>query len=337
MSRVLNLMPARGRGGLERVAAQYARLLAIGGHEVLTLGHPDGYMRGELDAGADFAPLVAVSDYDPRGPREIRRAIARFEPDVLLAHGNRAIRWVSRMRGPRRIAVLHNFRFRPLTASLDGAIAVSETVARAARDAFASLSVTVVPNAIDPPAPAERPPRREPPVIGALGRLHRNKGFDVLLEALASEALADRPWRLVIAGAGSERAALDDIVSRRGLRPRVEFVGWISDRATFFASIDMLCVPSRVEPFGLVLIEGLAHGVPCVASRACGAAATLADGREALVVEAGSPRDLALALRGLLDDEAGARAIGEAGRRAASRFSPDAAARALTRAITLPR
>jgi glycosyltransferase involved in cell wall biosynthesis len=334
MSTILNLMLGRGRGGLERMAAEYHRLLTSAGHEVVTIGHPDAWMRGQLPDGARFQPLRAVTDYDPRAHFALARAVRLIEPAAIIAHGNRAMRYAARMRGPRRIGVLHNFRFRPTIRELDGTIAVSDGVAAAALRVVPDLAVAVVPNVVELVREERRPARRHPPVIGALGRLHVNKGFDILLEALTDHRLSRRDWQLVIGGEGPAQADLQALVSQKGLGERVRFLGWIDDRRGFFESVDLAAMPSRVEPFGLVLIEALAQAVPVVVSDTDGSRQIVADGQGALVVACEDRAALAGALVHLLDDADFAIALGHRGRqRVVAAFGPETVTPRLAEAI----
>lgn len=96
-------------------------------------------------------------------------------------------------------------------------------------------------------------PTGQPRVVGAVGRLHKQKGFDVLIQAFAR--LPDPDARLKIFGAGPERAALQALAAKD---PRVSLEGHVDDPTQAMAAIDVLCVPSRWEAFGLVAQEGLA-------------------------------------------------------------------------------
>ena len=144
---------------------------------------------------------------------------------------------------------------------------------------------------------------REPgarPFALAIGRLVRQKGFDVLLDAFA--ALVADPgfeWDVVIAGDGPERGALGAQADRLGVGERVRFAGR-TDRAEtvdLFRRAEVFVLPSRVEPFGIVNLEAMAAGTPLVASRVGGVPEIVDDGVTGLLVEPGDADDLAAALR----------------------------------------
>ena len=96
------------------------------------------------------------------------------------------------------------------------------------------------------------------PLALALGRLHRSKGFDVLLGALKSSPC----FHLWLAGEGEERAALEARVAELRIGGRVKFLGWREDVPALLAACDMLVCPSRHEPLGNVVLEAWAARCP---------------------------------------------------------------------------
>jgi glycosyltransferase involved in cell wall biosynthesis len=108
------------------------------------------------------------------------------------------------------------------------------------------------------------------PVIVSMGRLHRKKGFDVLIDAYAEVRRVHAGAVLLIAGADDgEKAALEQRVESLSLRRLVFFVGELvgTDKAAFLSGGDLFVLPSHSENFGNVYLEALACGVPIVASR----------------------------------------------------------------------
>lgn len=75
---------------------------------------------------------------------------------------------------------------------------------------------------------------------------------------------------MTLAGDGPCREALLDQIQRLGIADRVDLVGWIEDVGGLLAEADVFVLPSRVEPFGIVLLEAMACGIPIVASRTDG-------------------------------------------------------------------
>jgi glycosyltransferase involved in cell wall biosynthesis len=146
-------------------------------------------------------------------------------------------------------------------------------------------------------------PRSDEPYVFAIGRHVRQKGFDLLLDAYAS--LVDRPGfdhRLVIAGDGPERGALERRAVDLGIAERVDFVG-ATDRAataSWFRGADVFVLPSRHEPFGIVVLEALAAGVPVVAADVGGVAEFLPDTPLTRLADPDRPASLAAGIEAIL-------------------------------------
>jgi glycosyltransferase involved in cell wall biosynthesis len=174
------------------------------------------------------------------------------------------------------------------------------------------------------PAPAIRQStgRSPTPLICMAGRQVEYKGFDVAVEAFALLRAAHPTARLVLAGDGPAHADLRGLIKARGLEQVVELTGRIDDAAlmALHAKAWIGLVPSRhSESFGLVALEAMQAGCAVVASRTGGLPEVVDDGVTGILVEPGSPVDLARALHELLGDPARTFAMGDAGRERAGR------------------
>ena len=107
-----------------------------------------------------------------------------------------------------------------------------------------------------------------------MGRLTRKKGFDLLLQALVQLECLRTAWILILAGEGEELTALKEQARQLGLERRVHFRGRASQEeiVRLLNGCLFLAIPSRVEPFGIVALEGLAAGKRILAMRVGGMA-----------------------------------------------------------------
>jgi glycosyltransferase involved in cell wall biosynthesis len=139
--------------------------------------------------------------------------------------------------------------------------------------------------------------------VTVLARLVASKGVDVLLEAFERVAASRPAWRLCIAGEGREGAALRARASALRCASRVDFLGMVAGdaKAQLLAETGIGVVPSRDDNFPGALLELLAHGVPCIASRVGGIPEIAAGGRAARLTEPGDAGSLAEALAELMD------------------------------------
>jgi glycogen(starch) synthase len=161
----------------------------------------------------------------------------------------------------------------------------------------------VIFNGIDdravPPQPIDLAFKRY--VLG-LGRVVRKKGFDLLLEAFARLAPEHPDLGLVIAGDGPERESLRERVLELGLAERVHLSGWLRRRevTAVMNGAEVFVMPSRVEPFGIVVLEAWRSGVPSVVTPYGGTPEFVKDGVTGLVVDPLDPALLAAAVKRLL-------------------------------------
>ncbi|WP_440658323.1 glycosyltransferase family 4 protein [Ensifer adhaerens] len=161
----------------------------------------------------------------------------------------------------------------------------------------------VIPNAINLPAGWEN--RRGNKMLTAVGRLTRQKGFDLLLEAFARIADTHPDWKLVIWGEGEARTELEAQRDALGLRDRVEMPGLTAKPGLWLETAEAFVLSSRYEGWGIVLLEAMAAGLPVV-SFACdwGPTDMIADGEDGILVPNGDIAALADALSNLMADEA---------------------------------
>ena len=151
---------------------------------------------------------------------------------------------------------------------------------------------------------ADEPPEWLPPVerfaLG-IGRLEKQKGFDVLLKAMA-KLQPEEQIHLVILGEGSQRAELMRLVESLGLSELVHLPGFLKNPYPVLSRAHALAFPSRYEGFGLAVVEAMALGVPVIASDIAVVRETTDDGRCALLVPTEDPEALAQGLGEVLSN-----------------------------------
>lgn len=257
-----------------------------------------------------------------------------WRPQIVHTHGSLAGRVAAALVGARIVYTKHglagaaerSIQVRSPGAMLKRAavrlfahriVAVSAAVRQMLIDQGADPErIRVIPGGIDMAQYAELPPP-VPGVVGALGRLEREKGFDLLLTAMAKlrgEA------RLLLGGDGQERESLAQQIAELHLEDRVTQTGFVADVPAFLGQTGLFVLPSRTEGLGLVAVEAMAAGRPVVATRTGGIPEVVADGETGLLVPPGDPAALAKAIRRLLADPERARAMGTAGRERARRL-----------------
>jgi glycogen(starch) synthase len=186
--------------------------------------------------------------------------------------------------------------------------------------------VSVIPNGIDPrdlrpddPAELERlrlefadPDQR---LVLLIGRLVYEKGFQLALEAMPRLIEALPGTRFLVAGSGTHEEQLRRQAADLGLMEHGTFLGWIGDDVlhSLYPIADLTVVPSIYEPFGLVALEAMASGCPCIVADTGGLREVVPHEEAGLRFRSRDPQALAeMAIRVLGDDELGRRLVEEA-------------------------
>ena len=213
-----------------------------------------------------------------------------------------------------------------ITNRADAVIACSAYMREHIADIYAleESAVAVIPNGIDPDdlrpmenldefraafaAPDEK-------LVILVGRLVYEKGFQVALEALPSMIESVGKLRFLIAGSGTHEDELKAQAQELGLMEHGTFVGWIGDDVlhSLYRIADLTIVPSIYEPFGLVALEAMASGCPCIVADTGGLREVVPNENVGLRFQSRDPESLAeMATRVLTDDELRDRLVTEA-------------------------
>jgi phosphatidylinositol alpha-1,6-mannosyltransferase len=152
-------------------------------------------------------------------------------------------------------------------------------------------------------------PEHQPGLVLMCGRLagpERRKGFDETIAAWPQVVGALPGARLAIVGEGPDRVRLERLARERGVVASVQFLGPLpeADKQAWMARCQVLALPSRLEGFGLVYVEAMRHGRPCLVGDADAAREVARPGLESEAVDASSPASIAAGLLRLLRDDA---------------------------------
>jgi glycosyltransferase involved in cell wall biosynthesis len=309
---------------------RYARLLAEQGVKTWTLDSP----RARL---SDARRLAAI--------------VERERPDVVHAVMYQAIQ-LARMAKPLTTVKFKlvssprvNYRSRSLwTLLVDRWLKDRDDLLIAECDAsrrfllqrlnYKPAKVITIRNGVDlagwPPSKIDRQKKRmelrlgaSDVLVGAIGRLDRQKGFSTLIEAMAR--LKGGPLRCAILGDGPERPRLEALIRRHRLERSVWLLGEKGEVPSWLSAFDLYCLPSLWEGLPNSLLEAMALGLPVVASAVDGVPEAVTNGKDGVLVPPAKPAALAAALKSL---------AGEPGKRAALGAAAKAAVR---ERFTLPR
>lgn len=314
--RIAQIIAGAPQGGAELFFERLCIALHRTGDDILPIIRADTARAARLRA-AGLAPvqLGFGGPFDLRTTPRLRRALRAFAPQVAVAWMNRAARFAPRgdyvLAG--RLGGYYDLCYYRRCDHLIG-----NTRALAAwivGQGFPAPRTHYLPNFVPdladtpPAARAEFGVPADAPLLLGLGRLHPNKGFDVLIRALTRLPGV----HAVIAGEGPERATLETLAHAEGVADRTHLPGWRQDIGALLAMADIFVSSSRIEPLGNMVIEAFSARRPVIAAAADGPR-ELIDATTGLLVAVDDPAALARAVCALRDDPARAMALAEAGR-----------------------
>lgn len=362
-SRIAVLLHDLRGGGAERVALNLVRGMVAAGSEIdLVLVKAEGkYLK-------DIPPGVRVINFDKSNVYKALPALVRYlrreRPKAVLAaltHINLAALIARRLSGVKtRVVVCEHNQIsykiaaeKSLRGSLifkavprlypwaDAVVAVSNGVAddvakvsRLPRERVLCIYNPIHDQSLTDAAaqPVAHPwfTDRQAPVLIAAGRLHPQKGFDVLLKAF-QKVVAKTPCRLIIMGEGDERGALEALAKTLGVADQVSLIGFVENPYAMMAHADAFVLSSRWEGLPTVLVEAMATGVPVVSTDCpSGPDEILVDGEYGLLVPVEDPDALAEGILATLGAPRGR------GLKRAEVFSVDASAKAYLEVLSAP-
>lgn len=345
MVKILHVIPSLGVGGTEKMLLELCRgldrsrfnpsvvSLKTGGAtannlmreniRVYPLNSPDSFWQGALDG--------------PRLWLELRRKIREISPDIIHTWLTRA-NVIGRLAsvGTRRKVIsslrvmekekIYHLLAEKLTHRLCDKVTVNCTPLKDFAVQWIGIpesKVEVIFNGVAQPPPkeaSESGSENRPLVIGAMGRLHKQKGFDIFIKAVPKIISRYPAARFLIAGEGPEKKRLQRLIKRLKLKS-VELVG-LEKSAGFIPQLDIFVLSSRWEGMPNVVMEAMAQGVPVAAAGAGGVTDLIEDGREGILFPPGNPDACADAVARLAaDPDLRKKLSNEAGKKIKEKFS----------------
>jgi len=306
--RLLQAMAGAEFGGAEAFFERLACAFQRAGVEQRVIIRADAGRAKRLRAGGvEPVELKFGGAMDWQTPRRMKREIADFRPDIVLSWMNRATSMC-----PKRdkadayvhVARLGGYYDLKYYQGCDHLVGNTEDiVSYLVKEGWPGERAHYLPNFVSSADgdPIRRNAYYTPdtvPLILAMGRLHKNKAFDVLLGALARVPNA----YLWIAGEGPLRGELEKMAEELAIKPRVRFLGWRDDISSLLATCDLFVCPSRHEPLGNVVIEAWAHGRPVVAADSYGPGTLIEHLESGVLVPTDDVATLAKAIRTVIGD-----------------------------------
>lgn len=317
--KILHIIGQMERGGAERQLLYLIEALHERGWQqvVVTLNPGDAWDGRVTAAGV---PLISI----PRQKNKIARlcrlsyTVQREHPVVVHSwsgHTNVYARWLLNFPRPRLIVsfrgnpAVDNYTGKPLKqvpnasiyATASCVVSNSQAAAECARAVGVRMRrLEVVNNIVIAKARASPGEITNVPRIAAAGALIPLKAYDVLLKSLGQLASEGHTFELLLAGNGPEENRLKEIAVNLKIDERVKFLGGIEDVPALFANAHLLVHSSRSEGLSNTILEGMAEGLPVVATSVGGTPELITDGKTGLLVPPDQPDLLAVKIKELL-------------------------------------
>ena len=323
--KIIHLVSNKVWGGGEQYVLDLATEFASRGNDVAIVSRNINAVTHRFkEAGLPMTTMALKGDIDIISPIKLARLIGKEQPVVLHVHNFKdattalRARALSRNRNVRIVMTRHLVKAAKrisLYNKLDAMIFVSHL----AKNEFMSTSpvidaskVHVIHNSIKhTTVTAENTPNKELTLMFH-GRLSPEKGIDTLLQAFAKAALPSA--RLIIAGGGNEEYVkeLQTIADKAGIAQQITWTGHITDIHPLIAKADIGVCPSKWrEPFGLAVIEYMAHGKPVITTNNGAQPEYLTDGIDGIMTPPDDVEALAAAIKSL-DNAERRQSIGKA-------------------------
>jgi glycosyltransferase involved in cell wall biosynthesis len=314
-------MLGKGLGGIEQAFVDYLTAFDNLNHKSVGVISKGAKIKQKISPNIKIKRISNFGEWDIFASMKLKLIINKLRPDVIIAHGRRAAKLVKPAAGfVPVVGVAQNYSFNHML-KLDYVFSTTNDLKdNLVKLGYDEKKIFHIPNMIDANAikldPLELLVKfREPPVIGVMGRFVKKKGFDLFIKALSILHDEGIKFHGIIAGEGEEKNNLKSLTKSLHLESLVSFPGWITDKKKFFSSIDIFCLPSLHEPFGIILLEALCYNKPTVAFPSEGPKEIGSDNKDVVFAEFGNERDLAEKIKLLLKSKALASKLAKEGRR----------------------
>ena len=310
-------MFSSGLGGIEQSFLDYAVSMDKLGHKSTVIISPDSEIYTYFEEYPNIEVIFCKNNnqWDFVAKSNLHKILKKNKPDILIAHGNRAIRLLQK---PSKhicpiVGVAHNYKLKQID-KCSAIFTITQDLKTIIIDkGFDSDKIYHIPNMIDLKNATTKNTFHKTPVIGTMGRFVNKKGFHVFIHALYLLHQNNIPFRAIIGGDGEDAEKLNNLALNYGIEHKIDFVGWINKKQKFFDEIDIFCLPSLHEPFGIVLLEAFSYAKPVISTNTEGPSEIATDNMDVVFVDPNSPEQIFHAIKKLLDDNNFAFTLGERG------------------------
>lgn len=339
--RLLQCIETISSGGVEQTRLTLAKHLPKDRFEIkITCSYASGPVAEALQAeGVELIPIGSMKHpFDWNVHKQAQGIIREFKPHVMhggVFEGNSLtalsgtwmrvpVRIMEETSDPQNRSAMATWLLRQFSKTVDRVTAISPNVERYLLDTarIKRSKVQRINNGVPLPALVSEPQKNairkglgigeDAVVVGFVGRFFNDhKRMTDLLEAI--RLVNEEKLKLLMVGDGRDRQMVEERIEELGISERVILAGYQSDTAMYYSIMDIFCVPSAREGFGLVAAEAMMHHLPVIASQVGGLADVVVDGVTGYLVPPQNPGILAQCIKKLLIDPNLLQGMGAAG------------------------
>jgi glycosyltransferase involved in cell wall biosynthesis len=295
--KIVNIMLAKGKGGIEQAFLDYSLSLKKLGVEIIAIISPNAYVKQELiNNNILYYEIGNFGWWDFIAILKLHYLLKKIQPAHVITHAGRAsfLAAKARYQGMHHIAVAHNYSIKQLIYA-DAIFSITNHLKNYINTNYhyPKEKIHIIPNMLETDNFTLTPITFHQPItFGAMGRFVEKKRFDVFIRAIGVLNKMGIKCNGVIAGDGEESENLHNLVNELNLQDNINFVGWIKDKQEFFDKFDIFCHNSMHEPFGIVVIEAMLYGKAAIVSDTEGPSEIIQDNINGLLYPKGMVSEL---------------------------------------------
>jgi len=315
--KIINLLLSNKNGGVEQSFVAYSSILKSLNHEVLAIVRKNAPYKKDIEnLGIEVIEIEnKFGYYDFFAIKNLKEIIKNFKTNLVFSHTGKAIALSKKAlkKFPKipLIAVNHSNNVKR-SIGADIILSVNKEIFYKTVDSGQAENRSfVMPNFIPLDLELQNPNWQNPNWqfnldnfsfnskkirIGAMGRLAPEKGLEYLIKTIKILKDQNCAAELVIGGDGELKQELKNLVNLLNLNEEVKFLGWTSDKEKFFSSIDIFCLPSLEETFGIVLLEAMKYGKPIISSNCDGPRTIIKNEVNGILIDQKSPEQIVAAI-----------------------------------------
>ena len=306
--KIINLLLSNKNGGVEQSFVAYCLILKSLNHEVLAIvrkGAP--YKNNIEELGIKVIEIENnFGHWDFFVIKNLRKTIKDFEVNLIFAHVGKAIslskKTLKKFQKIPLIAINHSNNVKR-SIGADVILSVNKEIFYKTIDyGQAENRSFVMPNFIEYDQELQKEFNyndfsfNSKIRIGTMGRLAKEKGLEYLIKTIKILKDQNHSVELIIAGDGELKQELENLTKSLNLDEEVKFIGWTNNKEKFFSSIDIFCLSSLEETFGIVLLEAMKYGKPIISSNCDGPKIIIKNEVSGILVDKKSPEQIAAAI-----------------------------------------